>query len=97
MSLTFLNTMNANVSLHELVDRYTSLKAQPDMVKATDLGWQQIIATEPELESATRKQVSKRSPDELLYIPFKGRYNPALLAFDAEFELLGGVVIRDLH
>lgn len=97
MSLKFLTTMNANVSLHELLDRYTSLEAQPDVVKATDLGWQQIITTEPELESATRKQVSKRSSDELLYIPFKGRCNPALLAFDAEFEFLGGVVTRDLH
>ncbi|MBS36977.1 MAG: hypothetical protein CMO26_13760 [Thiotrichales bacterium] len=97
LSLTFLTTMNANVSLHELVDRYTSLKAQPDVVKATDLGWQQINATEPELESATRKQVGERSPDELSYIPFKGSCNPALLAFDTKFEFLGGVVTRGLH
>ena len=97
MAMAFLETMNSDLNMHEIVSRYEPLAAGADELAAASIGWDVLVEAEPALEPELTAIAADRSSQSLLIVPFRGRYADAVLVFSADLAFLGGVVTTQAY
>ena len=92
MASVFLETLNNDLAMFHFVPMYAPLADNLDALEHANLGWDQVVAAEPQLLGKLEKMRAGAPAQSILLVPFRGRYADAILVFAPDAEYLGGVI-----
>ena len=92
MASAFLETLNGEIAMFHVVERYVRLGEDLLALEKANVGWNRLQQAEPKLQPKLLHIAAGAQPESVFLVPFRGRYADAILMLSAEGEYLGGVV-----